>query len=171
VIALGVATEVGLLPTLSPGGELSLGASLDRFSFEVYGDTYENQDHAAQSGSGGGHFSLSSGGARACVLLAPGALSFAACLGGAAHHVAARGYGIQEPSTESTNVGALSLAVRVELNLSHHASLRLDAGPSYLLGSASFVLSNTASGETTRTPVYEVTPLDAGGSLKLAWRF
>jgi hypothetical protein len=171
VIALGAATEVGLLPALSPGGEISLGASVDRFSFEVYGDTYENQDHAAQAGSGGGHFSLSSAGARACALLAPGDLSFAACLGGAAHHVAARGYGVEEPSSESTNVGALSLAVRVELSLSHHASLRLDAGPSYLLGKANFVLSNSANGVSTSNPVYEATPLDAGGSLKLAWRF
>ncbi|HTA92354.1 MAG TPA: hypothetical protein VK745_22405, partial [Polyangiaceae bacterium] len=184
VIALGPAAEIGLLPTLSPGGEVSLGAALDRFSLEAYGSTYLNQAHEVDGGLGnvgsaaiGGHFSLRSFGARGCAVLAPGDLSFAACVGGSVNHLAAQGYGVTFPSNNETNVGAVSLAVRVELRFSAHTSLRLDAGPSYMLGQARFVLNTNPSADTTCTlgrectPVYQITSFDAGGSLKLAWRF
>ncbi len=181
VIALGPAAEVGLLPTLSPGGEVSLGAALDRFSLEVYGSAYLNQAHAAEVDSAlanvgnsavGGHFSLRSFGARGCAVLAPGDLSFGACASGSVNHLAAQGYGITFPNNQETNVGAVSLAVRMELRFSAHASLRLDAGPSYMLGQAKFTVQNAnPSASDGRTLVYQITSFDAGGSLKLAWRF
>lgn len=180
VIALGPAAEIGLLPALSPGGEVSLGAALDRLSIEAYGSAYLNQNHVADADSAtastssatvGGHFSLRSFGARGCAVLAPGDLSFAACAGGSVNHVAAQGYGVIFPSTQETNVGALSLAVRMELRFSAHAALRLDAGPSYMLGHANFVLNTNPAASDSKTRVYQITSFDAGGSLKLAWRF
>ncbi len=169
MLALGAAAEEGLLPELSGGAELSLGASLDRFSFEAFGVAFLDRDHASSDRpDAGGRFSLRSFGARACAALAPGDLSFAACAGASTNHLAARGYGIEFPAEQATDVGALSLGVRVELRLGSHAALRLDAGPSYVLGKASFVLT-PASG--TALKVYDVTSFDARGSLKLAWYF
>ena len=57
--------------------------------------------------------------------------------------MAARAYGVDNLSSASTNVGSVSLAVRVELHFSSRASLRLDAGPNYMLGDANFVLTGT----------------------------
>jgi hypothetical protein len=170
VIAVGPAAEIGLLPTLSAGGEASLGGAVDRFSLEAYGATYLSQSRDALGG-GGGRFSVRSFGARSCAVLAPGDLSFAACFGASLNHVAATGYGVTSPGTRAVEVGALSLAVRVELHFSSHASLRLDAGPSYMLGDANFVLQNSTDPAMVPATVYQITSFDAGGSLKLAWRF
>ncbi len=170
-LALGPAAEVGLLPNLGAGGELSLGAAFKRFSFEAFGATYLNQNRAAEAGSGGGRFSVRSFGVRGCAGLAPGDFSFAACVGGSTNHVAARGYGVDFPGSNSTDVGSLSLAVRVELHFSANVSLRLDAGPHYMLGGASFVLSSDTTTPVRPIPVYRITSFDAGGSLKLVWHF
>ncbi len=169
MLAVGAAAEEGMLPALSPGVEVSLGGSFDRFSVEAFGVGYLDRDRAAtERPDAGGRFSLRSFGVRGCAVLAPGDLSFAACAGGSTNHITADGYGVEFPGEQATDVGALSLGVRVEVHLGEHAALRLDAGPSYVLGSASFVLT-PANG--TPLKVYDVTSFDARGSLKLAWSF
>ena len=166
-IAIGPAAELGLLPTLGAGAEASLEVVFEHLSLEAYFADYLSRDHDAPSGNAGGTFSLRSLGARACFELAPGTLSFAACGGASTNHLSARGYGVSNPGSSSTNLGAVALSVRVALALGSHASLRLDAGPSYILGQAKFVLADDAD---TRE-VYGATLFDAAGSLKLAWRF
>ncbi len=164
MIALGPAAEIGLLPTLGAGAEGSVGVAFDRLSFEAFGADYLNRDHDTAMGGAGGTFSLRGAGARACYVLAPGTVSFAGCAGGSVNHLAARGYGVTEPGHAATDIGALSLSVRMAVAIGTHASLRLDAGPSYILGDAKFVLASIGE-------VYRATRFDGAGSLKLAWQF
>lgn len=171
VLAVGAAAEEGMLPALGPGVEVSLGGAFDRFSIEAFGVDYLDRDRAASARpDAGGHFSLRSFGARGCVVLAPGDVSFAACAGGSTNHITAKGYGVEFPGEKATDVGALSLGVRVEFHLGKHAAVRLDAGPSYVLGKASFVLT-PGGANAAPLSVYDVTSFDARGSLKLAWAF
>ncbi len=164
VISLGPATEVGLLPALGAGAEATLGVELDRLSLEAYGADYLHRDQDAELGRAGGTFALLSLGARACFGLLPGRVSIAGCAAFSENRVRARGYGVSQPGSATTHIGAASLGVRVQLALGSHASLRLDAGPGLLLGDANFVLAGIGA-------VYRVTRFDAGGSLKLAWHF
>jgi len=153
------------MPTLTAGAELSLAVTRPRYSVEAFGTLYAQQERDTQgSSTSGGTFTLRTFGARACAVLAPGDLNFAACLDGSLNQLSARGFGVSEPSTARTNVGGVGLAVRTELRLGEHAGLRLDAGPTYMLGDANFVLAGVGA-------VYRITRFDAGGSLKFAWRF
>ncbi|HEX3853823.1 MAG TPA: hypothetical protein VHW01_22825, partial [Polyangiaceae bacterium] len=104
-------------------------------------------------------------GARACFELAPGDLSVAGCAALADNHLTARGYGVTQPGRAATDVGSAWLGARVQLALGEHAAVQFDAGPSYILGDANFVLQGGV-GE-----VHRITHFDAAGSLKLAWRF
>jgi hypothetical protein len=137
---------------------------LNRLSLEVYGVQYLDQDHDAPSSNAGGTFALRSFGARACYEVAPGALSFAGCGALSDNHIAARGYGVTQPGSAATDIGALWLGARFQLALGRHAALVLDVGPDYIFGGANFVLTRIGA-------VYKVTRFDAAGSLKLAWRF
>jgi hypothetical protein len=169
VIALGPAAEVQLLPTLGAGVQASLGLALGRLSLEAYGVQFLDQQHDSQSSSAGGTFSLRTFGARACLELAPGDLSFAGCGALADNHLSASGYGVMQPDRKATDVGSVWLGARAQLALGEHAALQLDAGPSYVLGDANFVLAGTTVGEVRE--VHRVTRFDAAGSLKFAWRF
>jgi hypothetical protein len=168
VIALGPAAEVQLLPTLGAGIQASLGLALGRLSLEAYGTQFLNQQHDAPSSNTGGTFSLRTFGARACFELAPGDLSFAGCGALADNHLSATGYGVMQPDRKATDVGSVWLGARAQLALGEHAALQLEAGPSYILGHAKFVLAEMPG---TDVEVHRVTLFDAAGSLKFAWRF
>ena len=140
MIALGPAAEVQLLPTLGAGVQASLGLALGRLSLEAYGAQYLNQAPDAASSNAGGTFSLRTFGARVCFELAPGELSFAGCGALADNHLTARGYGVSQPERAATDVGSVWLGPRAQLALAEHAAIQFDAGPSYILGHANFVL-------------------------------
>jgi hypothetical protein len=161
--ALGPVTEIGLLPQLGVGGELSAGLRLPIFSAELSGAMYVPESTTVK-GPSGGRFTLASGGLRACGRVLGGQVELFGCAETATNRLAGRGFGVTAPGSASTMLAGFGVGPRVDVRLSPVFLLLFDVEAIYAPGRASFVLDNVGR-------VYTAKHIGMSGRLGLAAQF
>jgi hypothetical protein len=161
--AVGPATEVGLLPQLSLGGELDIGLRLPAISGEVSGALYAPQSTTVR-GSTGGRFTLASAGVRACGRVFGGQVELFGCADTHVNRLAAHGFGVTSPGSAATTLVTFGLGPRVDVRLGPTLFVLFEISASYAPGRANFVLDNVGR-------VYTATHLGMNGRLALAAQF
>jgi hypothetical protein len=161
--ALGPATEVGLLPQLSVGGELNVGLRIPIFSAELSGSLYAPESTTVK-GASGGRFTLAAGGVRACGRVLGGQVELFGCAETMVNRLAGRGFGVTAPGSASTMLAGFGIGPRIDVRLSPVFLLLFDIDASYAPGRASFVLDNVGR-------VYTAKHLGMSGRLGIAAQF
>jgi hypothetical protein len=147
--ALGPTTEIGLLPQVGVGGELSVGFRIPIFSAELSGAVFAPES-ASVSGPSGGRFTLASGGLRACGRALGGQVELLGCAETLVSRLAGRGFGVTTPGSASTMLASFGIGPRLDVRLSPILHLLVDVDATYTPGRASFVLDNVGRVYTAR---------------------
>jgi hypothetical protein len=159
--ALGVAADVGMLPAIVAGAQLSVQGDYGPVGLRGYGALFASADTAADSGLGAGTFDLAAVGALLCGQKALGARFDAALCGGAeASYVAGTGEDVDASYTRSVWFAALRAEAALGFALLQGLGIWLRVGLAVPLSRPEFVLNGSE-------PIHQVAKLAGRGALEL----
>jgi hypothetical protein len=139
LVAISGAFDLGTLPQVGEGAELTAGALLGPLRLEAAGTAWRNQD--ATSGAEGTHLHMFSGLLRGCLRIEPRkAIELGPCLGGELTYVSSQGFNETQSFASTTTWSALRADALFVWAFAPPFAVRIAAGGAGALATPSFVV-------------------------------